>query len=431
MLIVEDTPALLSKLKKLYRTIFESRGFDSVMIEEAVSFSEGIALARGAQKNPYDFVSLDVNLGHADVTGLNVLGAFKRFQSAWMVALLTGVEADTSLDTTMGKANADILRKQLRRDAYAQFPAERLIVVEKPSEKEDSQTRERLLTNKLSDIAGVYEAIAKNRYIFRPINVDGLKQVTGASGNDKFVKTRKVAWQVRFNCGDIRTIEEITGFETFREMLSMDSDDVLPIQRAMVVEPKRSKGEKRVKVLLAESTHDFAKHFNQRGFNWSALSAEKQEALALQLAPKLRRYVDLRKQQSLDGPGRKQLNSLKAELGPLADKAFSYDADRDDDDDGDNFQEENEEHSHATIQNAFNTNEVQLSGSDMVKRPGGLGKDGPDRWNFSARKKRAIKALREEGFLEFADHMEAYVKPNRGKWSYNPPHPIEWTTTPP
>src|ERR1035437_960841 len=96
ILIVEDDTELLPKLKALYRELFISRGFDSVTIEQACSADEAKQLAKDAAQNPYDFVSLDVNLGNTEVTGLHVLDAFKRFQSAWMVALLTGVETDST-----------------------------------------------------------------------------------------------------------------------------------------------------------------------------------------------------------------------------------------------------------------------------------------------------------------------------------------------
>src|SRR6267142_6683006 len=128
VLIVEDDSVLLSELKKHYRGFFESQGFDSVAIEQSEDALDAKQLAKSASNNPYDLISLDVNLGDAEVTGLDVLSAFKRFQSAWMVALLTGVEADGTLDATVGKGAATKLRRQLRRDAYARFPAERLLV---------------------------------------------------------------------------------------------------------------------------------------------------------------------------------------------------------------------------------------------------------------------------------------------------------------
>jgi len=177
LLVVEDDPILLPKLKQLYREVFAAKGYDSVAIEPADNGEEAMSLARAAEKHPYDFVSLDVALGSADMTGLDILGAFKRFQSAWMVAILTGVETDASLNGTVGREAAERLRRQLRRDAYARFWAERLIVVEKPSAKEPEQKRAELLSNRLRDIASVYVEVARQRYIFRPIEVQAIERI--------------------------------------------------------------------------------------------------------------------------------------------------------------------------------------------------------------------------------------------------------------
>ena len=132
ILIVEDDKKLRQTLETHYRSILQSYDFQ-VTIEKAETVEEARRLAKAAKPNPYDLVSLDVFLGDPAMTGLHVLDTLNRFQSAWMVALLTGVETDATVDQTMGRARGDTLRKQLRRDAYARFPAERLLVVEKPS----------------------------------------------------------------------------------------------------------------------------------------------------------------------------------------------------------------------------------------------------------------------------------------------------------
>src|ERR1035441_5483133 len=175
MLIVEDEKALLSVLKELYRAKFKAQGFDSITIEESTNVDEARKLAKEAATNPYDLVSLDVALGDTALTGLHVLETLKRFQSAWMVALLTGVETDKSVDVTMGKARGTNLRKQLRREAYSRFPAERLLVVEKPSSLMSPEAANALLSNRLEQIAAVYSEVGRLRYIFRPIRVVSLE----------------------------------------------------------------------------------------------------------------------------------------------------------------------------------------------------------------------------------------------------------------
>src|SRR5688572_14620714 len=102
ILIVEDDSALLTKLKTLYRSAFERKGHH-VTIEQASTIDEARSLAKAGKDVPYDLVSLDVNLGDSGLTGLDVLSTLGRFQSSWMVALLTGVETDTSVDALLGK----------------------------------------------------------------------------------------------------------------------------------------------------------------------------------------------------------------------------------------------------------------------------------------------------------------------------------------
>src|SRR5690606_27958737 len=160
LLIVEDDPKLLAKLMELYGATFSSGGYQPTF-EQAATAAEARRLAKAAKEHPYDFVSLDVNLGDPVLSGLDVLETLKRFHSAWMVALLTGVETDATVDATMGKTAGDRLRKQLRRDAYARFPAERLLVVEKPSSKIAATEAERLLANRIEQIALVYEEISR------------------------------------------------------------------------------------------------------------------------------------------------------------------------------------------------------------------------------------------------------------------------------
>ena len=152
ILIVEDDLVLLAKLKAHYRAIFEQMGHH-LTIEQAGTVEEARSLAKAAKDQPYDLVSLDVNLGDSDLTGLDVLSTLGRFQSAWMVALLTGVETDASVDATMGKKAGANLRKQLRQDAYSRFPAERLLVVEKPADTLPKEAGETLLADRLEQIA--------------------------------------------------------------------------------------------------------------------------------------------------------------------------------------------------------------------------------------------------------------------------------------
>src|SRR5438105_11940670 len=102
ILIVEDDPRLLYRLAEWYRAIFVERGYVPE-VEQATTVEQARQMAKAARARPFDLVSLDVNLGDSALTGLDVLDTLKRFQSAWMAVLLTGVETDATVDKTMGK----------------------------------------------------------------------------------------------------------------------------------------------------------------------------------------------------------------------------------------------------------------------------------------------------------------------------------------
>lgn len=421
MLIVEDDSALLAQLKSLYRHIFETRGYDSVTIEEAKDAGEALALARGAQKHPYDFVSLDVNLGREDVTGLNVLGAFKRFKSAWMAALLTGVETD--------KTSAEELRSQLRRRAYDNFPAERLLVVEKPSQKENAVTQGKLLSNKLSDIASVYEIAARQRYIFRPIEIEALVRVPGKRGEKrKFVRTRCLQWQIRFNCGDVRTLADRAGLKTVHKILSMDRSESLTPEMARVIEPKVEKIESPND---AGGDNPVGAFFRSQGIDWEALTEKQQEDMAkAALAFRFRRYVELRdfeESEDLAEHEADELAAIQKELGPLADLAeAAYQRMRPSA--TEDFAVAASGREVNPVQEALAAGQLHVGGAFYTRTAGRRGEDSTEATGFRKRKERVCEYLRESGFAEFADHIESFVMSTGANWSYNPPDHVEWTT---
>lgn len=429
LLIVEDDTELLPKLKALYRELFMGRGFDSVTIEETRSADEAKQLARDAAQNPYDFVSLDVNLGNTEVTGLHVLDAFKRFQSAWMVALLTGVETDSTLDATVGPARATTLRKQLRPDAYAKFPAERLLVVEKPSTSLPAEKAETLLRNRIQQIALVYEAVSRLRYIFRLIEVTSLERVPAPKGataikpKRKFIETTSLHWQIRFNCGDIRTLPDKAGFKTLHHLLSLELNESLTPEAAMVIEPRNEKG------LSTNSTtptgNPIVEYFNAQGIEWETLTPQRQdEVIRAALSLRFKRYIELRgfeDEEDISPEEEDELARVKREFGPLADMAeTAYQRMKPEKDDADSHGE--------TSIGTLAQDGLHASGGGYERREGGRGEDSPDAQRFRARKKRICDCLRENGFADFATHVESYVMSTGANWSYIPPSQIEWTT---
>ena len=423
MLIVEDNPALLAGLEEQYREIFTRRG-RAVAIELAGSGDKARSLAKQARDCPYDLVSLDINLGDSGLTGLDVLDTLHRFQSAWMVALLTGVETDETLDATMGQTKANSLRRRLRRDAFARFPAERLLVVEKPSATLAIEDAAELLANRLEQIALVYEEISRQRYIFRPLEVTSLERVPKPKGSKeprKFIETTSLHWQIRFNCGPIRTLPNLAGFRTLHYLLSLDPADSVTPEHALVIEPKAEK----VSGNAGATSDPVAEYFTAQGIPWNGLAADDQgKLIRAALSLKFNRYCELRGYQDeddLSAEEEAELNRIVRELGALADSAeTAY------------LRMTPGEADTASVADdsagALAQQGLKPMGGNYRKSDKSWGKDSPAAVLFRARMKRVKDCLRENGFQDLAKHLEDYVMPNRANWSYNPPEGVEWTT---
>ena len=425
ILIVEDNPKVLKELEGMYREVFAALGYQPA-VEQAISVSEARQLAKEARSKPYDFVSLDVNLGDSTLTGLDVLSTFKRFQSAWMVALLTGVESDVTVDKTMGAEKGELLRTQLRRDAYARFPAERLLVVEKPSSSLSLAESRRLLSNRLEQIAHVYEEVGRLRYVFRPIEVAGLQRVPSPKGRKaqrRFLETTALHWQIRYDCGEIRTLPDMAGFRTLHYILSRDRDQSVTPEEALANEPKGEAS----KPQISDAQHDpIADYFRAQGIEWANLSAmEQDKMIRAALSLKLRRYIELRgygDEGDITPSEQDALSRIINELGPLADAA---------------------EAAYLSMQSPCEPQvaEPSLTAAGMVQDglhiDGGnfdrlgldrRGLDSPAAQLFRARMKRVRDCLRENGFSDFAQHIESFVQSTGANWSYNRPENVEWTT---
>ena len=426
ILIVEDDPAVLSTLGEMYRTIFVARGYEA-MIEQATTVEDARRLAKAAKSKPYDLVSLDVNLGDASLTGLDVLETLKRFRSAWMAVLLTGVETDSTVDQTMGEAKGDALRKHLRRDAYSRFPAERLLVVEKPSASipmEDAQT---LLKNRVAQIALVYEEVSRLRYVFRPIEVVSLERVPAPKGTKskrKFIETTALHWQIRFNCGEMRTLPDMAGFRTLHFLLSRDRDQSVTPEEALVNDPKNDKTKgNRSPVTDADPV---AAYFEAQGIAWSALAeGAREQLIRAALSLKFGRYRELRAYQDDDdlSPAEEaELGRMLSELGPLSEAAETA------------YQRMRPQEQQVVGEADVATENLHQSGLHVAGgnydrlRNDQRGQESPASQVFRARMKRVKDCLRENGFADFAEHIEGYVQSTGANWSYNPPEGIEWTT---
>ena len=424
ILIVEDEPELLAGLVEQYRGIFSEKGY-RVEIEQADTVDEARRIAKQAKGNPYDLVSLDVNLGDNRLTGLDVLDTLKRFRSAWMVALLTGVETDPSLDAALGETRAGDIRRQLRRDAYSRFPAERLQVVEKPSQSLAGPEQRTLLANRLEQIALVYEEVGRLRYVFRLIEVSSLERIPQPKGNKgprKFIETTALHWQIRYNCGEIRTLPNLSGFKTLHYLLSRDRNESVTPEEALAIEPKAEKA-----VGPPTPAGDpVAEYFESQGIAWQNLSRDDQDKLIrAALSLRFNRYQELRgfqDDEDLSASEETELHRIIRELGPLADAAETAYLRMNSSDSGP--KKGPEPTPSALAQDGLHQNGGNYDKLGENRR----GKDSPAAALFRARMKRVRDCLRENGFSNLAQHLEDFVMSTGANWSYNPPEGIEWTT---
>jgi len=404
--------------------VFEQHGYEPV-IEKAITVEDARRLAKAARGNAYDFVSLDVNLGDRTLTGLDVLDTLKRFRSAWMVALLTGVETDASLDKAVGKAKGEDLRRSLRRDAYARFPSERLIVVEKPSPAVPETEAAKLLANRIEQIALVFEEVTRQRYVFRPIEVNSLERVPqpkGQKGKRTFIEASALHWQIRFDCGEIRTLPNLSGFKTLHYLLSRDRNTSVTPEEALAIEPKAEKPSAKP----SPGEDPVAAYFDAQGITWRDLSSSEQDKLIrAALSLKFNRYQELRgfqDEEDISTSEESELNRIIRELGPLTDAAETA------------YQrmkpsERGPATPHETDPGNLAQNDLHVGGANYDKLGDDRrGKDSPAAVLFRARMKRVKDCLRENGFADMAQHLEDYVMSTGANWSYNPPVGVEWTT---
>lgn len=425
LLIVEDETALLGQLEQLYAAAFGARGYGA-SIMRAATVEHARQLAKAAKGQPYDFVSLDVNLGDPALTGLDVLDTLKRFHSAWMVALLTGVETDATLDETMGRPRGESLRKQLRRDAYARFPGDRLLVVEKPPAEMSPEDARQLLVNRLEQITLLYIEIERLRYIFKPIEVISLERIPvpkGLKAARRFAETTAIHWQIRFNCGEIRTLPDMAGFRTLHYLLSRSPSEQVTPEEALAYEPKSDRSKSHSSVAVPDPV---AAYFEAQGIAWRVLSAAEQEKLIrAALSLKFHRYVELRGFEDdgdLSPTEEDELSRIIEDLGPLSNAAETA------------YQRMKPSETCGAGAGKLSPTEMRQNdlhiGGDNYDQlgTGRRGLDSPSAQLFRARMKRVKDCLRENGFGDFVEHIESCLKSTGASWSYDPPGGIEWTT---
>jgi hypothetical protein len=143
------------------------------------------------------------------------------------------------------------------------------------------------------------------------------------------------------------------------------------------------------------------------------------------LSLKLKRYVELRDYQSdcdITTSEQIELDRIVDELGPLAESAESVYQ-------GMKATGEPEQELDSMTPAEMAQDDLHIGGGNYDQLgEDRRGMDSPAAQLFRARMKRVRDCLRENGFVEFAKHIEDFVQSTGANWSYNGPDNVEWTT---
>lgn len=328
ILIVEDEPEMRAHLKTIYSRVFQEHAFQPEF-DEAEDATKALDDAQKAASKPYDLVSLDVNLRDKTVTGLDVLGAFKQFKSAWMVALLTGIEMDASLDAVVGNERAEQMRRGLRSEAYTKFWPERLIVVEKPVSSLQQDQAKTLLDNRLEQIALVYEIVTRERYVFRAVTLPAIRRME--KGGRILIETEITKYQIRCGCGDLVTVDFYAGIKVMHELFKKGRSGIINASEAKTIEPPQKRKSSTVKAEPTSTSvpDQLVSFFRDKHPNWQTLGREHQlNLMEASLGGKIDRFVELMKYRdtgAIQTSEEKELEEIVANyglLGPIADAYY-------------------------------------------------------------------------------------------------------------
>jgi CheY-like chemotaxis protein len=420
ILIVEDDEKQLAQIKGFYKQCFLEQLDIEPEFAEARSFAEAARLAKSQSDSPkYDLVSLDVNLGDSAKTGLDVLQIFNAFNSAWMVALLTGVETDRALDKTLGKEKGGRIRNELRRDAYLKFPAERLVVVEKPAPTLKPAEQAILLESRVNQIVLLYEQISMLRYVFRRKEFIFYKKI-GRSP----VECKGVRWEIRFDSEGPITLEDELGFTALQRLLAGES---LAPEDAILCDTKyQEKNKKSVKKVASKNADPdapFVEFCESQGKPWGRLSGSEQEAVRKKLAALTERYRELfllRDEGGLEPAEEKELVKIEKQLGPLLEdieKGLE----------GRSAPMRMVDAESESIAEAMAKGEMRTSNTEIIRDENeARGVDSKEGQLFRVWWMRLLETLAENGFGVFVSHLKERVLSVDGKRSYS--GGIEWTT---
>jgi len=397
LLIIEDQQPWMDAIRTGLEDSLNDLGF-AISIHAAATAQEAVRLIRDATSSPYDLVSLDIHLEESSDThsdGIKLLRSLYLQSSAWMVSILTGVERDSNFQGTVGQERAELIQTELRSIAYATFPPDRLLVTEKPELNSD------LLNDRLKQICSVFAQSLSSRNIFRavtlPCRVAMVERTDGTfirASDKKLVKKEREAsrlvtvgkgkkqrlppaqWfddqvhlrQVRFGCGEIITLPDFEPFKTIEWILKRPHHEYAHSQvcnDAVVTE--HSDADRRG----AEMEHGTG--------NPDADPTDKETRESYQ------KEIRQREAHLVEIGDRNAVEKKRLELEIKS------------------FKEQME-----TLRTGVSSG---LSGSLV-----------------SQHKTRTISTLKEAGQVEFAEHLEQFIKLEKGKVSYDPNPSVFWNT---
>jgi hypothetical protein len=216
ILIVENEQEWADYLDLRFRELFKNELDVHATIEIANSGEKALALVQQV-KEPYDLVSLDIDLGKSAskgpaLTGIRVLEEIKKANAAWMVSILTGVEANKRLGSSIGDEElAREIQEELRAIARENFPPERLLVVEKPGNKLREQDGELMkkLDNRLKQIVHIYKQLSKDRNTFRRVKPKCEIPMVAIIDAEKFLRLAEEEVNRELKKGEKRALDQV------------------------------------------------------------------------------------------------------------------------------------------------------------------------------------------------------------------------------
>lgn len=399
VLVVDDDQQFAQQLTALVRDLCRSLLGQVAAVEMMFTAAEAscVADADFARGGRYDLVILDYNLGGSE-TGVDILSRFKHHNSVWMAALLTGVDRDKTISPEG--------RERLRALAARQFFPDRLTVIDKP----EDQT---LLELKVKQLLWLYEHMAAQRYLFRPITVGS-------------VNPPRRFWQIRYDCGEVMTLPDLAGFATLRQLLTGKPLDWVQAEhvegrKAPTNRAPRSRTSSTDKFSI-DGEAEVRAWAEKRGYKmWGEEIYERCKAEIWSLTQEMIQLLIVKNEEgTLPQHEEALLARLKKDLGRfsgfaelLAERKISKMAEED-------------EQTDTWVNNDHRVTkaEVLQGGLSIVSTSRSAEVHDKERQKvqnaFRARKKRYLDVLKEFGLVEMAQHLDYTLKVEPGQgWLYS------------